>query len=147
MLSKLAIAYVAALAVVAQAGHKHHPRSHNGTYIHNPFSGHDHQPSGHQATSAGFPGEAGVSSGAAPYPTSTGGSSLLSTGAVAPLLTTGAVPTYTTTKIVTKLITYCPGPTTITQNGKAYTATAVYNHWPYDCPPLLMGLGNDSYYL
>ena len=147
MLSKLAIACVAALAVVAQAGHKHHPRSHNGTYTQHPFSGHDYRPSGRQATSAGFLGEAGVSSGGAPYPTGTGGSSLLSTGAAAPLLTTGAVPTYTTTKIVTKLITYCPGPTTLTQNGKTYTATAVYNHWPYDCLPLLMGLGNDSYYL
>ena len=113
MFSKLAIVWVAALAVIAQAGHhKRHTHGHkNGTLTQNPF-----------------PGQAGLSSGVAPYPTGTSGSSPLSTGPPLPLLTTGAVPTYTTTKIVTVLTTYCPGPTTLTQNGKEYTVTTVYIH-------------------
>lgn len=129
MFSRLAIVCVAALAVVAQAGHQFHTHSHkNGTLTHHPFSEFDHKPSGHYGLSAGYPGEAGISSAIAPYPTGTGGPPPLSTGAFSRLLTTGAVPTYTTTKTVTKLITYCPGPTTLTQNGKAYTVTSVYIH-------------------
>ena len=110
MFSKLAIVWVAALAVFAQAGHhKRHTHGHkNGTLTQNPF-----------------PGQAGLSGSVAPYPTGTGESSPLSTGAPLPPLTTGAVPTYTTTKIVTVLTTYCPGPTTLTQNGKEYTVTTV----------------------
>ena len=139
MFSKLAIVCVAALAVVAQAGHQGHHKRHthgltNATLTHNPF---DYKPSG-------YPGEAGIRSGAAPYPTVPGGSSLLSTGASG-LVGTGAVTTYTTTKIVETLTTYCPGPTTLTQNGKPYTVTKVITHWPYNSSFALMSVGNNSY--
>lgn len=138
MFSRLAVVCVFALAVVAQAGHeKHHSHSHkNGTLTHNPFHVYDHKPSGHHGPSgsAGYPAEAGISSGVAPYPTGTGGSSPLSTGASPRLLTTGAVPTYTTTVIVTKLTTYCPGPTSLTQNGKTYIVTKETTLTINDCP-------------
>lgn len=136
---------MAALAVVTQAGHgQHHTHSHkNGTLTQHPFPDYDHKPSG----SAGYPREAGVSSGVVPYPTGTGGYSSLSTGASPGLLTTGGpVPTYTTTSIVTKLITYCPGPTSLTQNGKTYIVTEVHTRGPRNCLPLLMVLGNDSHH-
>lgn len=151
MLCKLSVVCIAALAVVAQAGHgSHRTHSHkNGTLTHHPFPDHDHKPSGHNGPSgsAGYPGEAGISSNVAPYPTGTGGYSPLSTGA-APLLTTGVpVPTYTTTSIVSTLITYCPGPTSLTQNGKTYTVTEVHIHRLHDSPPLLTVLGNDYHHL
>ena len=123
MFSKLAILCVGALAVAAQAGHHHKRYAHsqnNVTVPHNPF------PSG-----------AGTSSGVAPYPTGTGGSAPLSTGSLA--LSTGALLTYTTTMIVTKLTTYCPGPTTITQNGKEYTVTTVNRHLLHSYLLLLTG--------
>ncbi len=137
MYSKLAVVCVAALAVVAQAGHqkRHTHTLKNGTLTYHPFD-HNHEPSG-------YPGEAGVSSGVAPYPTGTGGSFPLSTGA-SPPLSTGAVPTYTTTEIVTKLITYCPGPTVLTQNGKKYTVTTVWIHKTYKLLLVLMRLGNNT---
>ena len=140
MFSKFAVVCLAALAVVAQAGHhKRHTHIHqNGTYTHNPFLGHDHKPSGH-------PGEAGFSSGVAPYPTGSGAASPLTTGAPR-LLTTGPVPTYTTTVIVTKLTTYCPGPTTLTQNGKEYTVTKVRSSRLHYFLFILTFKGNNSHH-
>lgn len=152
MFSKLSVMCVAALAVVAHAGHESHHHTHtrkNGTVTHHPFPDHYHHPSGHHGPSgsAGYPNEAGTSSGVAPYPTGTGGSSLLSTGASPRLLTTGVpVTTYVTTTIVTKLTTYCPEPTTLTQNGKLYTVTSVYIHQLHDSPPLLTGIENDPHH-
>lgn len=85
MFSKLAILCVAALAVVAQAGHhKRHTHSHqNGTLTQNPFLA-----------------QAGLSSGVAPYPTGTGASSPLGTGASLPLPTTGQSGDTTLTYVV-----------------------------------------------
>ena len=96
MFSKLSVVCIAALAVVTQAGHgQHHTHSHkNGTLTQHPFHDYEHKPS----ASAGYPGEAGISSGVAPYPAGTGGYSSLSTGASPGLLTTGVpVPTSMTT--------------------------------------------------
>ena len=113
MFSKFFVLCLALLAVVAQAKHeRHHTHSHkNGTLTHHPFPDHDHN----------HPVEAGLSSGVAPQPNVTGGYSTLTTGVPVPT-------TYLTTEVVTKLITYCPGPTSLTQNGKVYTVTGVYIH-------------------
>ena len=144
MFSKLSVLCMAAVAIVAHAGHESHHHTHthkNGTLTRHPFPDHFHHPSGHHGPSgsAGNPEEAGISSGVAPYPTGTGGYSLLSTGASPPLLTTGvSVTTYVTTSIVTKLTTYCPGPTVLTQNGKAYTVTTVCIPQLQDSSPLLI---------
>lgn len=40
----------------------------------------------------------------------------------------------TVTEVVTALTTYCPAPTTITQNGKTYTVTEATTLTITDCP-------------